>query len=212
KWGKSTLVLMPLFGVHYTVLLWMSGAMGTNETVEVVWLFCDQFFASFQGFFVAVLYCLVNGEVRAELKRRWKTFKERFSISRQRQDSKTFWSRFTISTRTTTGRNSMQSVNTMTLVDRKDSSLSPSPYLSRQTGSTIAPPTLPLTEESTCNSSNGDEEKASPVACMLEPMTCIVSFQASEYVPAFKVNHSKFVKTQHKYKEPSTEEEADKLI
>ncbi|XP_076180375.1 vasoactive intestinal polypeptide receptor 2 [Ptiloglossa arizonensis] len=69
RWAKSTLVLVPLFGVHYTVFLAMSYSIGVNETVEVVWLFCDQLFASFQGFFVAVLYCFLNGEVRTEVSR-----------------------------------------------------------------------------------------------------------------------------------------------
>ncbi|XP_076653365.1 secretin receptor isoform X2 [Halictus rubicundus] len=69
RWAKSTLVLVPLFGVHYTVFLGMSYSIGVNETVEVVWLFCDQLFGSFQGFFVAVLYCFLNGEVRTELSR-----------------------------------------------------------------------------------------------------------------------------------------------
>ena len=48
RWARSTLVLVPLFGVHYTVFLGMSYSMGVNETVELVWLFCDQLFASFQ--------------------------------------------------------------------------------------------------------------------------------------------------------------------
>ncbi|XP_032667230.1 parathyroid hormone/parathyroid hormone-related peptide receptor-like isoform X3 [Odontomachus brunneus] len=69
RWARSTLVLMPLFGVHYTVFLGMTYSIGVNETVEIVWLFCDQLFASFQGFFVAVLYCFLNGEVRAEVSR-----------------------------------------------------------------------------------------------------------------------------------------------
>lgn len=71
RWAKSTLVLVPLFGVHYTVFLGMSYSIGVHAGVEIAWLFCDQLFASFQGFFVAVLYCFLNGEVRAELKRHW---------------------------------------------------------------------------------------------------------------------------------------------
>ncbi|XP_047493446.1 secretin receptor-like [Penaeus chinensis] len=72
KLGKSTLVLVPLFGVHYFVLWGLSTS--TNPYVELAWLFLDQVFASFQGFFVAVLYCLMNGEVRQELRKlynRW---------------------------------------------------------------------------------------------------------------------------------------------
>ncbi|KDR12403.1 Secretin receptor [Zootermopsis nevadensis] len=71
RWAKSTLVLVPLFGVHYTVFLGMSYSIGVHPGVEIAWLFCDQLFASFQGFFVAILYCFLNGEVQAELKRQW---------------------------------------------------------------------------------------------------------------------------------------------
>lgn len=48
RWARSTLVLVPLFGVHYAFFIGMSYSIGVNETVEVVWLFCDQLFASFQ--------------------------------------------------------------------------------------------------------------------------------------------------------------------
>lgn len=47
KWAKSTLVLMPLFGVHYTVYTIMHGAE-MSEAVEVALLFIDQLFTSFQ--------------------------------------------------------------------------------------------------------------------------------------------------------------------
>ncbi|KAL0271649.1 UNVERIFIED_CONTAM: hypothetical protein PYX00_008676 [Menopon gallinae] len=72
KWAKSTLILIPLFGVHYAILHGMSYSRGINEKVELVWLFCDQFFASFQGFFVAVLFCFLNSEIQTELKRKWR--------------------------------------------------------------------------------------------------------------------------------------------
>ncbi|XP_075218119.1 parathyroid hormone/parathyroid hormone-related peptide receptor-like [Lycorma delicatula] len=71
KWAKSTLVLVPLFGVHYAIFIGMSYVEG-NPELEVAWLFGDQLFASFQGFFVAVLYCFLNGEVRTELKKKWR--------------------------------------------------------------------------------------------------------------------------------------------
>lgn len=48
RWAKSTLVLVPLFGVHYTVFLGMSYITGVHPGVEIAWLFCDQLFASFQ--------------------------------------------------------------------------------------------------------------------------------------------------------------------
>jgi len=48
RWAKSTLVLVPLFGVHYTVFLGMSYITDLHPGVEIAWLFCDQLFASFQ--------------------------------------------------------------------------------------------------------------------------------------------------------------------
>lgn len=48
RWARSTLVLVPLFGVHYAMLLGFTYFMGKNSTIELMWLFTDQFFASFQ--------------------------------------------------------------------------------------------------------------------------------------------------------------------
>ncbi|KMR05154.1 parathyroid hormone parathyroid hormone-related peptide receptor-like protein [Lasius niger] len=70
RWAKSTMVLVPLFGIHYTFFLGLS--YHQDYRVELIWLFCDQLFASFQGAFVALLYCLLNGEVRAEMRRAWR--------------------------------------------------------------------------------------------------------------------------------------------
>lgn len=63
KWAKSTLVLMPLFGVNYTVFL-----IFYLIDEKLIWMICDSLFGSFQGFFVAILYCFSNGEVKAEIK------------------------------------------------------------------------------------------------------------------------------------------------
>ncbi|XP_076378981.1 secretin receptor [Megalopta genalis] len=70
RWAKSTLVLVPLFGAHYTLFLGFS--YHNDHRVELVWLFCDQFFVSFQGTFVALLYCLLSAEVRSEVKLAWR--------------------------------------------------------------------------------------------------------------------------------------------
>ncbi|XP_015118508.1 parathyroid hormone 2 receptor [Diachasma alloeum] len=75
RWAKSTLVLVPLFGAHYTIFLGLS--YHHDHQVELIWLFCDQLFASFQGCFVALLYCLMNGEVRAEMRRAWRAQRSR---------------------------------------------------------------------------------------------------------------------------------------
>uniref|UniRef100_A0A8D0HNN3 Parathyroid hormone/parathyroid hormone-related peptide receptor n=1 Tax=Sphenodon punctatus TaxID=8508 RepID=A0A8D0HNN3_SPHPU len=65
---KSTLVLMPLFGVHYVVFM----AMPYTEISGILWqiqMHYEMFFNSSQGFFVAFIYCFCNGEVQAEIKK-----------------------------------------------------------------------------------------------------------------------------------------------
>ncbi|XP_075953365.1 parathyroid hormone/parathyroid hormone-related peptide receptor [Anarhichas minor] len=67
---KSTLVLMPLFGVHYIIF----HAMPYTEVSGVPWLIqmhYEMLFNSFQGFLVAIIYCFCNGEVQAEIKKSW---------------------------------------------------------------------------------------------------------------------------------------------
>ncbi|NWU27738.1 PTH1R protein, partial [Dyaphorophyia castanea] len=59
---KSTLVLMPLFGVHYVVFM----AMPYTEVSGLLWqiqMHYEMLFNSSQGFFVAFIYCFCNGEV-----------------------------------------------------------------------------------------------------------------------------------------------------
>ncbi|KAJ8414220.1 hypothetical protein AAFF_G00050900, partial [Aldrovandia affinis] len=67
---KSTLVLMPLFGVHYMVFM----ALPYTEVTGLLWqvqMHYEMFFNSSQGFFVAFIYCFCNGEVQAEVKKAW---------------------------------------------------------------------------------------------------------------------------------------------
>lgn len=48
KLTKSTLILVPLFGVPYVISLILSLQAKNNEIVDLVYLFFDQTFTSFQ--------------------------------------------------------------------------------------------------------------------------------------------------------------------
>ncbi|XP_052091707.1 parathyroid hormone/parathyroid hormone-related peptide receptor-like [Mytilus californianus] len=70
KLARSTLVLIPLFGVYYAVFIAVPICM--DPKLEVIWMYSEMFFNSFQGFAVALLFCFMNGEVQREIKKHWR--------------------------------------------------------------------------------------------------------------------------------------------
>ncbi|XP_017269556.1 vasoactive intestinal polypeptide receptor 2 [Kryptolebias marmoratus] len=70
--AKSTLLLIPLFGVNYVVFFYLMEP--ATKTLKQVKIFFDLGLGSFQGLIVAVLYCFLNSEVRSELRRTWRSF------------------------------------------------------------------------------------------------------------------------------------------
>lgn len=82
KLAKSTLVLIPLFGVHYVVFIGLIGnpckilPQPYGYHIEVAKLYFEMSFNSFQGLIVSILFCFANGEVQSEIRKvyiRYKT-------------------------------------------------------------------------------------------------------------------------------------------
>ncbi|XP_043318250.1 growth hormone-releasing hormone receptor isoform X2 [Cervus canadensis] len=64
--SKSTLLLIPLFGIHYVIFNFLPDSAGLDIRLPL-----ELGLGSFQGFIVAILYCFLNQEVRTEISRRW---------------------------------------------------------------------------------------------------------------------------------------------
>ncbi|KAK8784241.1 hypothetical protein V5799_009394 [Amblyomma americanum] len=89
KAAKALLVLLPLLGVTYILLIWTP----THKTARVIFTYLQITLLSTQGFNVAVLYCFLNGEVRKSVRHhleRWKTARALKRGGRRRSSTSRF--------------------------------------------------------------------------------------------------------------------------
>ncbi|KAM8822859.1 vasoactive intestinal polypeptide receptor 2-like isoform 3-T4 [Spinachia spinachia] len=78
--AKSTLLLIPLFGINHVVFVYLVEPADTN--LRDVKIFFELALGSFQGLIVAVLYCFLNSEVQMELRRTWRSSSLRRCVGR----------------------------------------------------------------------------------------------------------------------------------
>ncbi|XP_066146439.1 secretin receptor-like isoform X2 [Euwallacea fornicatus] len=75
KLMKSTLILIPLYGVPFVfsviLSLYINITQSENIILELVWILADQTFMSFLGLFAALVYCLLNSDVHKEIIRKY---------------------------------------------------------------------------------------------------------------------------------------------
>lgn len=75
KTAKFVLVLIPLFGVIYIVFT--AYPQGVSMQGDIIYLYCEMFYNSVQGFVLALLFCFLNEEVHNEIRRCW--YRRRFN-------------------------------------------------------------------------------------------------------------------------------------
>ncbi|KAL3280953.1 hypothetical protein HHI36_004179, partial [Cryptolaemus montrouzieri] len=63
---RAAIFLLPLLGIANLIFLFFH--QFDEAWKYALWSYTAHFFASFQGFFVAVLYCFLNGEVQSAIK------------------------------------------------------------------------------------------------------------------------------------------------
>lgn len=76
KAAKALLVLIPLLGVGYMLVL----VTPTHSTAKTVFQYMQATLVSTQGFTVAVLYCFCNGEVRNSVRNHFQRFRLRRTL------------------------------------------------------------------------------------------------------------------------------------
>ncbi|XP_064647361.1 PDF receptor-like isoform X7 [Lineus longissimus] len=71
---KAAIVLLPLLGI--TNFINMVPEPSDSAVKFGVWSYTSHFLITFQGFFIALLYCFLNGEVQSTIKKHWERFQQ----------------------------------------------------------------------------------------------------------------------------------------
>lgn len=70
---RAAIVLLPLLGITNSLQM-VHSPLDSNLVQFAVWTYFSTFLTAFQGFFVALIYCFMNNEVRAALRKSWEDY------------------------------------------------------------------------------------------------------------------------------------------
>ncbi|XP_028819165.1 calcitonin gene-related peptide type 1 receptor isoform X2 [Denticeps clupeoides] len=76
---RATLILVPLLGIQFVILLWRP----ENRLAGEIYDFIMHILMHYQGLLVATIFCFFNGEVQAVLKRQWVQYKAQWGQRRR---------------------------------------------------------------------------------------------------------------------------------
>ncbi|CAG5124140.1 unnamed protein product, partial [Candidula unifasciata] len=71
---KAAIVLLPLLGLTNFVI--MLEPDGRDPVKFGAYMYCTSFLSASEGFFISLLYCFLNGEVRQALRRQWERYRQ----------------------------------------------------------------------------------------------------------------------------------------
>nr|XP_006818813.1 PREDICTED: calcitonin receptor-like [Saccoglossus kowalevskii] len=69
---RATLILLPLLGLHYIIMPFQPAKTGMAKQIYDLII---AILIAFQGFFVACIFCFFNGEIRAQIARKYRSYK-----------------------------------------------------------------------------------------------------------------------------------------
>ncbi|CAH2036046.1 unnamed protein product, partial [Iphiclides podalirius] len=90
---KAALVLLPLLGIT-NILNMIEVPVSSSVWKFALWSYSTHFLRSFQGFFIALIYCFMNGEVRMAVRKDYENFMAMRSKPRQPRSSSTIGRRY----------------------------------------------------------------------------------------------------------------------
>ncbi|XP_061723637.1 PDF receptor-like [Cydia pomonella] len=83
---RAALVLLPLLGITNIINMTEAPLDGSVWTFAL-WSYTTHFLRSFQGFFIALIYCFLNGEVRQVLQKHYSNYRAMRGNVRRHRDS-----------------------------------------------------------------------------------------------------------------------------